>query len=115
MGDDIAYARVKWIIAQLAQVLPLFPFESPDNSAVEGQVNQFTAMIDLRCEMFGFVNLGDFTVSLRLNGARKRMYNDMAIPFAEATIAKGRQLTNDECKQALMTHAQSGRRQHRNE
>lgn len=112
--DDDACARTKWIIGQLKPLLPLFPQDSPDNSAVEGQVNQFTAMIDLRCEELEVDAGGDFVTFLGLKGTRRQMYNDFAIPFAEATMKKGKALTTAESQQALMAHAQSGRGRRRN-
>eukprot|EP00978_Attheya_sp_CCMP212_P032132 scaffold123972_cov51-Attheya_sp.AAC.3 len=106
-ADESAKARAKWIIRKLKHILPQFPQDSPDNSAIEGQVNTFTAMIQIRLENFG-VDVGDYTSLLGLKGARKQMYNDVAIPFAEATIQKGKALTTEECKDVLKAHAQSG-------
>jgi len=110
--DDATKERAKWIISKLSKVLPRFPDDSPDNSAVEGQTNMFTAMIELRLEQFG-VEVGDYQKLLGLRGVAKQMYNDMAIPFAVGTIAKGRMLTTAESQQALMNHAHSGGGQRR--
>jgi len=104
--DSNATNRAKWIIQKLKIILPQFPQESPDNSAIEGQVNQFTAMIQIRIKEFNIDIGGDFISVVGLKGPFKVMYKNMAIPFAKATMLKGKSLTNAECQQALMLHNQ---------
>ena len=67
-------------------------------------------MIDLRCEEFGIE--ADFVQWLGLRGRARDMYNNVAIPYAGATIQKGRPLTTAESGQALRDFVQSpkGRR-----
>mmetsp|Transcript_28530 Transcript_28530/g.52074 ORF Transcript_28530/g.52074 Transcript_28530/m.52074 type:complete len:401 (-) Transcript_28530:37-1239(-) len=105
-ADENAKARAKWIIRKLKNILPQFPYDSPDEHAIESLVNNFTAMIQIRLENFG-VDVGDFMLLLGLKGARKKMYIDVALPFAGPTIQKGRALTNEECKDVFKAHAQS--------
>jgi len=101
--DESARARAKWIILQLKRILPLFPFDSPDNSAIEGQVNMFTAMVEIRLKRYG-IDVGNFMSLIGLEGRRKQMYEAMALPFAEATMAKGRSLTSAESQQAIVEY-----------
>lgn len=104
-ADEFAHTRAKWIIQQSKKIMHQFPEESPDGSAIEGQFNMFTAMIQIRLKEYG-VDVGDYVSLLGLKGMKKKMYHLMGIPFAEATIAKGRHLTTAESQKAIMTHAQ---------
>eukprot|EP00978_Attheya_sp_CCMP212_P043710 scaffold289889_cov48-Attheya_sp.AAC.3 len=104
--DESAKARAKWIIQKLKNILPQFPYDSPDDHAIESQVSNFTALIQIRLEHFG-VDVGDFMLLLGLKGVRKKMYINVALPFAEATLQKGKALTNEECKDMMKAHALS--------
>ena len=73
------------------------------NSAVEANVNQVAAML---AHWYGLL-LGPaagarFTAALGLRGARKQMYEQMAVPFAVGSIAKGRMLTGEEAHQLMI-------------
>ncbi len=114
VADDAAVARAKWIIAQLKKIIPQFPLDSTDKSAaIEGEVNMFTAMIEVRLDEFG-VNVGNFMSLLGLRGMKKHMYDDMALPFALGTIAKGKPLTTMETQKVRKSCANEAKRlQHR--
>ena len=101
--------RAKWIINQLKRILNKFwDVDVPDNGAVEAHLNTFTAIIEIRLAEFG-VDIGeDFIKLLGLKGMRKMMYLDMAVPFAEGTIKKGRALTTLESQAIMREHARSG-------
>jgi len=83
-----------------------FSNDSPDGSVIKGQVNMFTAMIEIRFKCFGIDDIvgEDFMNLLGLEGVRRKMKYDVAVPLAEATMAKGRSLATDETQQALMEH-----------
>ena len=103
-ADDMAADRAKWIILELKKTIPLFPMDSPDNSGVEGLVNTFTAMIEIRLEEFG-VNIGNFMSLLGLTGFRKKIYEAMALPFAMGTMAKGGPMTTTETNRSKKIYA----------
>ncbi len=93
----------------MKEIILSFPEDSPDNSAIEGQVNMFTAMIEIRLEQFGVEVGGNYVSLLGLKGQRFHMYNDMAIPFALGTIAKGRSLMSHESQMAIMEYSQEAK------
>ena len=108
-ADEDAHTRANWIIQQVRDILPKFweLDESPDGSAIEGQVNTFTAIIQIRLEEYD-INVGDFVHLLGLRGEQKAMYLDMAMPFGEAMIKKGRALITADTQAALAGHFRTG-------
>lgn len=107
--DDAAKERAKWIISHMKHIIPQFDDNALDNQALQGQTNMLTALIELRMEEFG-IDVGDFMQLLGLTGRNRIMYDNMAIPFAEATIKKGKFISNTESKEILRQHATSGKK-----
>ena len=106
-ADADAVARGKRMVEQLKGVLRRFwtAAEGVDTGgAVEGHLNQVTGMIKLRQEEFG-VDIGDFIKLTGAKGQQKTMLKRMGIPFARATIAKGRALTTHEAQNVMQGKA----------
>lgn len=71
------------------------------NSVLEGNLNQILGMVDLRRREFGIKSVDPVAVC-KLRGIKLTMYQRVGLPMARATIQKGRMLTNDEARLAMM-------------
>ena len=68
-------------------------------SILEGNVNQLTAQLAYWCQAHRVGVDVDRVVGLR--GARKQMYEGLAVPLARATIDKGRILNSSESRAVM--------------
>jgi hypothetical protein len=101
-ADEAAVERVKWMLKKLKTLLHKFWKTSVGNigEAIEAHFNQVAGMIRHRIKEHGVV-VGDVIKLLGLKGSHKAMFVNVAIPFAENTINKGRTLTNAETQAIL--------------
>ena len=101
-------ARAEYLANSIRKSMARFRaiVSSPDrdpNGTLEGMLYQVAAEIDLRYQMFQ-VDIG-FEKLLKIKGSKMTTrYKGLALPFAEATIAKGKVINMAEGQAAMKAH-----------
>jgi len=115
--DEAAQRRAKWALVQQLKPALVKVWNAPESfdtgGTIEANLYQIASMLFCRLNEFGVKIAGpatatkmtkdDITKLLGMKGTHKKMFNNFSLPIAEATLEKGRTLSNDETKAILAT------------